>query len=198
MSINAYVSSYLAKDYHTETAGTAIDETVPGQNGKRLALVGFDYTNAATAHTLCVMHCGSSSGSRNTTSATAAITQKVMNVTNAPLSPAGDAVASGDIIAYQVTGGTWEFNTVDSLSTLAITLTTNIAIAVEAGAAVRVFGIIGDGATFNFGLAASVTTHYDDTILCQAPFVGDPLYVSEANGTNAGFLNNMLFAYINK
>ncbi len=198
MSINAFIFSYLAKDYHTETLGTAIDETIPGQNGKRLALVGFDYLCGSTAHSLKVLHCGSLAGSRTTASADAAISQAVLNVTDAPTDPAGNATASGDIIAYQVTGGGWEFNTVASLATKAITLNNNIAIAVLSGAAVRIFGVIGDGFNFTFGLAASVVTHFDDTILCQAPFVGDPLYVSDANATAAGFLNNLLFAYINK
>ena len=198
MSINAFIHSYLAFDYHTETLGTAIDETIPGQNGKRLALVGFDYLCGSTAHSLKVLHCGSLAGSRTTASADAAISQAVLNVTDSPTDPAGAATASGDIIAYQVTGGGWEFNTVSSLATKAITLTNNIAIAVLSGAAVRIFGVIGDGFNFTFGLTASVVTHFDDTILCQAPFVGDPLYVSNANPTAQSFQNNLLFAYINK
>ena len=198
MSINAFISSYLTKDYHTETQGTAIDESVAGQNGKRLALVGMDYLCGSTAHSLVIMHSGILAGSRTTASAAAAISQAVLNVTDAPVSPAGDAVASGDIIAYQVTGGGWEFNTVASLSTKAITLTNNIAIAVLSGAKVRIFGIIADGANFVIGLTASVVTHFDDTVLCQAPFVGDPLYVTNANATAASFQNYLLFAYINK
>lgn len=198
MGINAFVHSYLAKDYHTETAGTAIDETVPGQNGKRLVLVGFDYLCGSTAHSLKILHSGSLAGSRTTVSAAAAASQKDIVCSVAPTSPAGDATASGDIIAYQVTGGGWEFNTVASLSTLTITLTNNIAIALLSGAAVRIFGIIGDGANFTFGLTASVVTNYQDTVLCQAPFIGDPLYVTNANATAASFQNNMLFAYINK
>ena len=206
MSINAFIFSYLAKDYHTETLGTAIDEEIPGQNGKRLALVGFDYLCGSTAHTLKVLHCGSVAGSRNTMSALAVSGQAVLNVTTNPTDPAGAATASGDIIAFQLTDGTWEFDTVSSLATKAITMTNNItgldsgggATAIAAGAAVRIFGVIGDGFNFTFGLAASVVTHFDDTILCQAPFVGDPLYVYDGNETNAGFINNLLFAYINK
>jgi len=198
MSINAYVEGYLPFDYHTETAATAIDEEVPGQNGKRLALVGIDYLCGATAQNVAIMHCGSLAGSRNSASAAAAIGQKVLNVNTAPTSPAGDPVAGSDIIAYQVTGGAWEFNTVASLSTKAITLTNNIATAVLDDAAVRVFGVLADASYFAIGLTASVVTHFDDTILMQAPYKGDPLYVSNANGTHASFQNNLLFAYINK
>jgi len=198
MSINAFISSYLTKDYHTETAGTAIDESVAGQNGKRLALVGVDYLAGATGHSLVIMHSGSLAGSRTTVSAAAAAGQKDIVCTDSPTDPAGNATAASDIIAYQVTGGGWEFNTVASLSTKTITLTTNIAIALLSGAKVRIFGIIADGANFVLGLTASVVTHYDDTVLAQAPFVGDPLYVSNANATNASFQNYLLFAYINK
>lgn len=206
MSINAYISSYLGFGYHTETAATLIDTEIPGQNGKRLALVGLDYLAAATAHVLSVQHCGSLAGSRTTTSALAVSGQKVINVTDAPTDPAGNATASGDIIAWQNTDGSWEFDIVDSLSTKAITITNNIqgvdagagATAIAAGGAVRIFGIVADGAVINFGLTASVVTHFDDTILAQAPFFGDPLYVSINNATNAGFMNSLLFAYINK
>ncbi len=205
MSINAFIHSYLAFDYHTETAGTAIDEEVPGQNGKRLALVGFDYLNSTTAHALKVLHCGSAAGSRNTASASAVSGQAVVNVTTTPLDPGGNAAAGSDIVAYQLTDDSWEFNIITSIATKAITLTNNIvgvdsgggAVAIASGAAFRIFGVI-DDANFTFGLPVSVVTHYDDTILCQAPFVGDPLYVSDANATAAGFLNNLLFAYINK
>lgn len=206
MSINAFISSYLAFDYHTETAATVITEDVPGQNGKRLALVGFDYLNGATAHALAIMHSGSLAGSRTTASALAVSGQKVVNATDAPTDPAGNATASGDYIAFQLTDGSWEFDTVASLATLAITITNNLqgvdagagATAIAAGGAIRIFGILADGANFQFGLTASVVTNYQDTVLAQAPFVGDPLMVYDANATNAGFINNLLFAYINK
>lgn len=206
MSINAYVDSYLSKDYHTETAATAIDEEVAGQDGLRLALVGVDYLCGATAQTMNVMHCGTSAGSRNTMSALAVSGQKVLNVNTAPTDPAGNATASGDIIAFQLTDGTWEFDTVASLSTKAITMTNNItgvdagagATAVADNAKVRIFGVVGDGYSFVVGLAAATQISYRDTIICQAPFMGDPLYVTNANGTNDSFQNNLLFAYINK
>lgn len=198
MGINAYVSGFLAKDYHTEAADTVIAESVDGQDGKRLALIGYDYLAAATAHTMSVMHCGSGAGTRNTASAAAAASQKDLVCTTAPLDPAGNAAAGSDIIAYKVTGGAWEWNTVASLASSTITLTNNIAVAVESGAAIRLFGVVGDGYSFKQGLTASETTHYDDTIIAVAPFKGDPLYVSIDNATHAGFMNQLLFAYINK
>ncbi len=206
MGINAFVSSYLGFDYHTETAATAIDEEVPGQNGKRLALVGVDYLAGSTAQTMNVMHCGKLAGSRTVTSALAVSGQAVINAAVAPTDPAGNATASGDIIAFQLTDETWEFDTVASLSTLAITINNNLqgvdagagATAIEAGGAIRIFGVVGDNFSFVTGLKASTQISYRDTILMQAPFVGDPLYVTNANGTAASFQNNLLFAYINK
>lgn len=193
--LNAYVSGFQVFDYHTESAGTTIDEEVQGADGKRLALIGYNYLAAATAHTMSVMYPG---GTRTTTSAAAAASQKVINVTDAPKDPGGNAIAASDIVAYQVSDGTWEFNTVASLSTLAVTHGTNIATAVLSGALYRIFGVVGDGAKFNFGLTASTTSEGYDAIFALAPHKGDPLYVSIDNGTNAGFLNNLIFAYINK
>lgn len=206
MGINAFVSSYLGFDYHTETAATAIDEEVPGQNGKRLALVGVDYLCGATAQTMNVMHCGKLAGSRTTTSAAAISGQKDIVATDSPTDPAGNATASGDIIAFQLNDGTWEFDTVASLSTKTITMTNNIqgvdagagANALLSGAAIRIFGVVGDNFSFVIGLKAATQINFRDTILAQAPFVGDPLYVTNANGTNDSFQNNLLFAYINK
>ncbi len=199
MGINAYVEYYLAKDYHTEAGNTPITEEVDGADGLRLALVGFDYLNAATAHSLQIMHCGSVAGSRNSNAgAAAAAGQKDVICTTAPTDPAGNAAANLDIVAYQVTGGSWEWNIVASVAGSTITMTTNLAVICPANAPLRIFGVAADGFNFSFGLTASVVTHFDDTILCQAPFVGDPLYVYDGNGTNAGFINNLLFAYINK
>ena len=198
MFIGAFASGFVVKDYHTETAGTVIDETIQGRDGQRLALVAVDYLAAATAHTLSILHCGNLAGSRTTASADAASGQKVLNVTDAPTDPAGNATAASDIIAYQLPTGVWEFNTVASLSTKAITMGTNIAVAVTSGAKVRIFGVVGDGYCFNVHCTASVVTRYVNTLIAAAPFKGDPLYVTIDNATNAGFLNNLVFAYINK
>ena len=198
MGIQSFAEGFAFVDYHTETAATEIDETIQGRDGQRLVLMAFDYLTLGTAHDLSIMHPGALAGCRTTASADAAISQKVLNVTDAPTDPAGNDVAGSDIIAYQVTGGTWEFNTVTSLSTKAITLTTNIAIAVESGAKVRIFGVVGDGAVQKIHCLASVVTSGEDAIYAMCPYKGDPLYVYDANGSNAGFINNMLFAYINK
>lgn len=198
MSVPAFVSGFITFGYHTETAGTTIDESVPGVDNKSLALLNIEYLAAATAHDVSVMY-ASGTGTRTTASAAAAISQAVLNVDDAPKDPSGNATASGDIIAYQVSTGAWEFNTVASLSTKAITLTNNIAVAVLDEAKVRIFGIVADGSLFSLHMLASVVGKYGSgDIALVHPYMGDPFYVSSDNATNAGFLNNMVFGYINK
>lgn len=198
MGINAWVSGFVAKGYHTETASTDIDETIDGSDGKRLVLTSIDYLAGATAHIISFMHCGGASGQRTNANADAAITQKELVCDAAPTDGGDNVAESADIIAYQVEGGGWEWNTIASLATNTITLTTNIAIKVLEGAPIRVFGIAADNVSFQLGLAANVTTRFVGDIIIANPFKGDPFYVSVDNTTNDGFLNNLLFAYINK
>lgn len=193
--INAYVDGFLAKGYHTEAGGTAIDEEIPGSDGLRLALIGYGYTAAATAHLMSLMYAG---GTRTTAAAEAALGQKDLVCAVAPKDPGGNVVAASDIVAYKVADGSWEFNVVASLSDATITFAVNIAKVVPAGAAIRVFGVVGDGARFDLGLPASAVTDRSGVIYAINPFKGDPFYVSVDNGTNAGSINNLLFAYINK
>jgi hypothetical protein len=193
--INTYIDGFVAKAYHTENGGTVIDEQILGRDNLRLALIGYGYLAAATAHVMSVMHPG---GTRTGASAAAAKDQKELICVAAPKDPAGNAVASGDIIAYKLDDSSWEFNVVDSLATKTITMTTNLSRAVLKGSPIRIFGIVADGAVFNFALAANVTTEKHGSIYMVSPFTGDPLYVSIDNATNAGKLNNLLFAYINK
>ncbi len=198
MSNDFHVSGYKTFGYHTETAATLIDEAVPGVDNKTLALINFEYLAAATAHDISFMY-AQGTGTRITCPLGAAISQKDVVCSVAPKDPAGNATAASDIIAYQVDGGGWEFNTVASLASLTITLTTNIATKINAGGKVRIFGIVADGALFNVhAIASVVTTLGKGNVAIVHPFIGDPFYVSSTNATNDGFLNNMLFAYQNK
>ncbi len=198
MSIPAFVSGFKTFGTHTEAAGTVITEDIPGSNSVTLALIELLITTGVTAHLGSLMY-AQGTGTRVVTTATAASGQKVMSVSVAPKDPAGNATASGDIIAYQLPSGAWEFNVVDSLATLAITLTTNIAVSLAVGAKVRIFGIVADGSLFNIHALASVVTKAGEgNIHLVHPFIGDPWYLSSNNATNAGFLNNAVFGYINK
>jgi len=198
MGIDAYVSGYTFVDYHTEAANTVIDEAIQGVDGKRLVVNAFEYLAAATAHDISIMHPGSAAGSRTTASAAAAAAQKDLICTTAPVDPAGNAVANLDILAYKITGGAWEFNIAASLAASTITMTTNIAVIVPILAPIRIFGVIADGAVQTIHCLASVVTSGADGIYAANPYKGDPSYVSVDNATNAGFLNRMVFAHINK
>lgn len=209
MSIPAHVYGFRSFDYHTEAADTPIVEYIDPIDGGRLALLNLAYTAAATAHSASLMHAGGAggTGSRNVASALALSGQKVINVTNTPLSPAGAAAAASDVIAFQLIDGTWEWDTIASVSVKAITCTNNITgvdagaggTAIAAGAKVMILGIVADEVSEKISLPAATLTEYGKGELTIVhPYVGEPWMLSINNGTNAGFLWNALFAHINK
>lgn len=219
MGYGAFIDSFHSVGYHTETAATAITEKIPGKDGKRLALLAGSYLDGATAHSLAFMYAKDAAGyagsSRNTVDGTTAAHllsgQKVIDVDTTPRSPAGDAAGQNDIVAFQLTDGTWEFGVIDSVSTKAITLKSNITgvdagaggVALADGARFMIFGVVGDGANFVLPLTASVVSSWGATaggsgLVLVHPYASEPFYVYDANATNAGFLNNLLFGYINK
>lgn len=206
MGIPAHVYGFVVKDYHTESANTAIVEQIDPIDGARLALIDMQYVAAATAHTASFMY-AEGSGSRNTAASAALSGQKLIVCTDAPKDPAGNAAAASDIIAFQLVDGTWEWDTVASLDTKTITCSNNIsgvdagagATAIAAGAKVLVFGVVGDGKSLKLSLPASVATSYGQGRLALVhPYVGEPWYLSIDNASNAGFLYNAVFAHINK
>lgn len=196
MSIEAYVQKFEVFDYHTETAGTAITENIPAIDGFRLALKNMEYLAAATAHTASFMY-AEGTGSRNTAASAASAAQKDIVCTDAPKDPAGNAAAANDILAYQCTDGTWEFNTVASLASSTITCTNNLAKPIAAGAKVLVLGVVGDNKSQKLRMTASVATKPNELAIVH-PYVGEPMVLSIDNLTNAGFLYNLVMAHINK
>ena len=199
MSIPAFVHAFKTFGYHAEVADTVIDEEVPGRDGERLALVSAYVTAAATAHTLYLMY-AEGTGSRNTTSAVAAAAQKVINVNDTPKSPAGDAAAANDIVAYKTSAGNWFFDTIASVSTKAITMTTNVPTGgIDSGAQFLIFGIVGDGANFPLAIPASAQKIFGPgELVVVHPYSGEPFYVSDTNASNAGSIDNLVFAYLGK
>jgi hypothetical protein len=207
MGIGAYIYGFEVCDYHTETAATPIDEAIQAQDSKRLALISLAYLCGSTAHTISFMYAKDAAAyagsARNTTSAAAAAAQAVIDVSTTPRDPAGNAAAASDIVAYQCTDDTWEFNTIASVSTKAITHNTNLAKAVASGAKYLIFGVVGDGACLKIKVTASVENKYGAAaggsgIVLAHPYIGEPFYVSIDNGTTAGYLNSALFAHIDK
>jgi hypothetical protein len=203
MSVPAYVYDFFTYGYKTATAATAITLQIDGKNGKRLALIDLRYTCAATAHLLSLMYAKDAAAypgsSRNVSSALAAISQAHIIVTTAPRDPAGNAAAANDVVAYQVSDGTWEWNTIASISGSDITLNTNLAKACPAGAKVLILGVVGDLARFDLAAVASVQNKYGEGRICIVhPYTGEPFYFYSPNGTNAGSLDNICMGYINK
>lgn len=207
MGIGAYIYGFEVLDYHTETADTVIDEPIQAQDSKRLVLLSLAYLCAATAHTISFMYAKDNAtypgSSRNTASAAAAAAQAVINVTTTPRDPAGNAAADNDIVAYQCSDGTWEFNIIASVSTKAITHDNNLAKAVLSGAKYLIFGVVADGANLKIKVTASVENKYGAAdggsgIVLAHPYIGEPFYVSINNATAAGFLNHGLFGHIDK
>lgn len=195
----AYIHSLKTFGQHTEAANTIIQENIQGKEGITACMLRTAITTGATAHTASFMY-AEGTGTRSVTTAAAAAAQKDMSVSVAPKDPAGNAAAANDVIAYVVTGGAWEFNTVASIAASVITLTTNIAVAVLEGAKVRIFGIIADGAVMTLTCTAAGAPNEwgdgDPMIVC--PYVGDPMVMQIDNATNASTLEHMLCAWINK
>lgn len=209
--IPAYVYGFLTKDHHTETLGNVIDEEIPAQDGMRLALLEMEYLAAGTAHLASFMYAkdpAATPGScRNRASAPAASGQKVINVVTTPSDPAGNIVANNDIIAWQLTDGTWEYGLIASVVASAITMQANIqgldagvgATAIAAGARVMIFGVIADGAVMNVYLTANVVTRKGQGHLTLVhPYMSEPFYLSIDNPTAAGHLEHLVMGYINK
>jgi len=209
--IPAYVYGFLTKDYHTEAFNTAIDEEIPAQNGMRLALLEMEYLCAGTAHLASFMYArdpaATPGSSRNTAALQALSGQLDITVTIAPTDPAGGAAANGDIIAWQLTDGTWEYGLVDSIALSVITLQANIqgldagagGVAIAPLARVMIFGIIADGAVMNVYLTVSVVTRKGQGHLSIVhPYMSEPFYLSIDNITAAGFLEHLVMGYINK
>ena len=195
--INAYVSGFVVKGYHTAALDNVIDESIAGQEGERLALIGLEYLAAGTAHVMSILHTAGNAGQRTACAVGADASQKDIICDAAPTDGAGAAAAGTDIIAYEVASG-WEFNLVTSLDTNTITCTNNLTEAIPLKGRVVIFGVVGDTVCYQIGLAASVTTRLYDGLFAIAPHFEDPLYVTIDNATAAGFLKNMLWGYINK
>lgn len=207
--VGAYAAGFLPFDYHTATAATAIDEEVPGIDGLRLALVTMNYLCGSTAHDVNIMYASdvrATAGScRNHALAATLSGQKDIICDVTPESPAGVAAAAADIVAFQLTDGTWEFDILtgaQSGDTLSMTNSiTGVdgglgATAIAAGAKVNIFGVIADASLFKIHLVLSTLYDENNTILAWHPYIGEPFYVSNPNATAASFQNSLIFAYI--
>lgn len=198
MGINYFPYGVKSFGSHTESSGTAIEDGIPGGSG-RTAVVFLSYTGSGTAHTLSFLY-AEGTGSRNTADGDAASGQAKLDVVDTPKDPAGNAAAADDNVAYELSDGTWEFNTISSVSSNELTLNANIsAPGVKDGAKVNIIGVQGDGAEIQLEALASSTKEWGgDYPVVIAPYREEPMYFYSPNGTNAGTRENMLIAYLNK
>jgi hypothetical protein len=181
--------------------GTPITQGMDAVDGKRLCLIAGAYLPAATVHLLQFMYAEDAAAfpgsSRNSTSAAAAASQKDVICTVAPKDPAGNVAAGSDVVAYQCTDGTWEWNTVASLAGSTITMTNNLAKAVALGAKIMILGVAADLKSFNVNTVASTERQFVEGQI-MAKYFGEPLYFYSPNATATGFLQYLLFAYLDK
>lgn len=201
--IPAYVYGFFTKGYHTAAIDAAIDEPIPGQNGMRLALLSLEYLCLGTPHLASFMYAKDAAAfpgsSRNSALLAAVPLQPDIICAVTPKDPAGTAAAVNDIVAYQLDDGTWEFNTVLSLTGDVLKMNTNLVGTVAIGGRVMVFGIVADGAVLNVYLTASVVTRKGEgNLTIVHPYMSEPFYLSIDNITAAGFLEHLVMGYINK
>lgn len=208
----------------TATAGTVFTRLVEPHAGMNAItrLLKAIYTAGVTAHTLTAMR----PLNATTTSAAASAGQAVINLTADPGDYTGSRVAdnliaANDYLAYQCADGTWVVDTVSSVSTLAITMTTNVPTGgVNSGAPVFFYGIITDTNPANslahpqFTLPASTVTTLEDrdvgfvssvanpnanfTNFYIASGKGQPLILHSGNASNAGVLEMVTAMYTTK
>jgi hypothetical protein len=205
----------------TENAATAIVRLVEPLSGHFTRLVSLWYTCGSTAHYAAIMR----PLNKTTVASAASASQAVINITADPgdysTVPGGgtvrtsdNGIAANDYCVYQCNDGTYVVDTVASVATLAITMTTNVPTGgVAAGAPFWFFGIHSDTnpqdaqAHPKYNLYASVTTYLDnDAGFCGSikgitsgmTGKGEPVIVYIDNATAAGYLEQVVAAYTSK
>lgn len=182
----------------TAAAGTRIRYLMQPNTQGRLRVSKAVYTAQGTAHTLTFLR----PIGRTTASSAAAAGQAVINLTADP-GPAGNLIAANDLLAIRETDGVTRLYVVSSVSTLAITLTANLAAGAAAGAKVWNFGVAADtnpadGAAHPAfaGTASAATTYEDRENGVVATFErDDPILFDSDNATAAGTLNQISWGF---
>ncbi len=182
----------------TQTAGTRIRQLIPPRPRTLARITKLVYTAAGTAHTLTVAR----PINKTTASLAAAASQAVINLTADP-GVTGNLIAANDLLAIRETDGVTRLYIVSSVSTLAITLTTNLTAGAAAGASVWNFGILTDTdprtgvAHPTLAGTASVASTYEDREggVIAGHEVDSPLLVDSNNATAAGTLNQLSWSY---
>lgn len=185
--------------------GTLLNWLIPPRAGKYTRISKMVATAAGTAHTLTVLR-----GLGTTTCVGAnASGQAVVNITADPGVATingvaySNAIAANDIVAIKEKDGITRQYKVSSVSSLAITLTSNLVAGTVGGESFWFFGVIGDtdprtgAAHQTFTVPASATTAIDsaNTGIAVSNNAGEPLIVQDNNITATGTLEYCGFVY---
>lgn len=189
----------------TATAGTAIQYLVPPNGNGRTRMTTFVYTSGGTQHTLTFLR---PLGLTKVNGA-AASGQAVVNITADPGATANsyggvnNPIAANDFVAIREKDGITRLYKVSSVSTLAITLATNLVAGCVGGESFWDFGVPADtdGRSGSAHPALKPTLSADTTYTDRdggvvASYAADePILINSDNPTAAGTFKNFSWAY---
>jgi hypothetical protein len=195
--------------------GTAIQYLIQPDRGGKTVLTSLSYTDGGTAHTITLML----PIGRTTAVGANAAGQAVLNIAADPGNPlrglnpnwtggANDALAANDFIAVREQDGVTRLYKVSSVSTLAITLTTNLSAGTLGGESVWMFGIPTDTngqtgkahtALLSGSSSAAVTfpaaNAGADSAVEGTINADEPILVNSNNATATGTISEMSWCY---
>ena len=183
--------------------GTAIQYLIPPDKRGKTRVTTLSYTDGGTVHTITAQRVLG----RTTANGVNAAGQAVLNLMADPGAPAygggTDALVANDFIAVRESDGITRLYKISSVSTLAFTLTANLAVGTLGGESVWHLGVPGDtdGRTGNtnpaFKSVASTLTTFTDTVTGVVASIAndEPILISSNNITATGTLNQLTWAF---
>lgn len=203
----------------TQNAGTIISRLIEPWRGGYTRVTGVLTTTSTTAHILTLLR----PLNRTYFTAAALASQAVVNIAadpgvyNANGTPAtgNNVLAANDWVAYQAADGTFVVDTVSSVATLAVTLTTNLPTGgVALGGLFWTFGLATDtnpnnnqahprwnlaASTQNvFGRSDGMTSIPDHKLLDVGGGKNQPLILQVDNGTAASTIESVGVEYVRR
>lgn len=187
----------------TATAGTRINRLIPPRKRAYTRLKRLAATCGTTSHTVTALR----PLGRTTLTAAAASGQAVVNLTADP-GPSGNGIAANDLVAIREVDGITRQYTVQSVSTLAITLTANLVAGAAKGADFWDFGAVADTdprtgeahQPYVLPAAGSGTLQTifggTDGVMLSTIGADEPILLSDSNGTTAGSIDEVQYAYV--
>jgi len=181
----------------TESAGTLIQQIVPGAAGLIAKINSLTYTSGSTAHTVTILRATASTS----VDGRAAADQKVVSLSSPTMRTVNAAstenVAIGDYLAFLDEKGKYVFDVVAGVAGAAMTMTVNLTTAIGDGSAVWIFGEIGRASAIALTPPVSATTTIPLAVAAGIPGqldtnsrlgTGDPMLISSTNATAAGVI----------